>query len=123
MFKNYLLIATRTLSKNLGYTSINVFGLAIGLACCLLVTLYIRFETSFENFHENKASLYRYVSRYERDGQMRMQTNLPPGMAPLLANHFPEVEHYTRFGEVDERPLMVFEKQPLDAKRFVMAHA
>ncbi|MBL7834540.1 MAG: ABC transporter permease [Cyclobacteriaceae bacterium] len=123
MFKNYLLIATRTLSKNLGYTSINVFGLAIGLACCLLVTLYIRFETSFENFHENKASLYRYVSRYERDGQMRMQTNLPPGMAPLLANHFPEVEHYTRFGEVDERPLMVFEKQPLDAKRFVMADA
>lgn len=123
MFKNYLLIATRTLSKNLGYTSINVFGLAIGLACCLLVTLYIRFETSFENFHENKASLYRYVSRYERDGQMRMQTNLPPGMAPLLANHFSEVEHYTRFGEVDERPLMVFEKQPLDAKRFVMADA
>lgn len=123
MFKNYLLIATRTLSKNLGYTSINVFGLAIGLACCLLVTLYIRFETSFENFHENKASLYRYVSRYERDGQMRMQTNLPPGMAPLLANYFPEVEHYTRFGEVDERPLMVFEKQPLDAKRFVMADA
>lgn len=123
MFKNYLLIATRTLSKNLGYTSINVFGLAIGLACCLLVTLYIRFETSFENFHENKASLYRYVSRYERDGQMRMQTNLPPGMAPLLANHFPEVEHYTRLGEVDERPLMVFEKQPLDAKRFVMADA
>lgn len=123
MFKNYLLIATRTLSKNLGYTSINVFGLAIGLACCLLVTLYIRFETSFENFHENKASLYRYVSRYERDGQMRMQTNLPPGMAPLLANHFPEVEHYTRFGEVDERPLMVFEKQPLDAKRLVMADA
>lgn len=123
MFKNYLLIATRTLSKNLGYTSINVFGLAIGLACCLLVTLYTRFETSFENFHENKASLYRYVSRYERDGQMRMQTNLPPGMAPLLANHFPEVEHYTRFGEVDERPLMVFEKQPLDAKRFVMADA
>lgn len=123
MFKNYLIIATRTLSKNLGYTSINVFGLAIGLACCLLVTLYIRFETSFENFHENKASLYRYVSRYERDGQMRMQTNLPPGMAPLLANHFPEVEHYTRFGEVDDRPLMVFEKQPLDAKRLVMADA
>lgn len=123
MFKNYLLIATRNLSKNLGYTSINVFGLAIGLACCLLVTLYIRFETSFENFHENKASLYRYVSRYERDGQMRMQTNLPPGMAPLLANHFPEVELYTRFGEIDERPLMVFDKQPLDAKRFVMADA
>lgn len=121
MFKNYLLIATRTLSKNLGYTSINVFGLAIGLACCLLVTLYIRFEASFESFHENKATLYRYISRYERDGQMRMQTNLPPGMAPLLANHFPEVELYSRFGDVDERPLMVYEKQPLDAKRFVMA--
>ena len=120
MFKNYLLIATRNLSKNLGYTSINVFGLAIGLACCLLVTLYIRFETSYENFHENKASLYRYISRYERDGQMRMQTNLPPGLAPLVANSFNEIEMYARFGEIDERPLLVYNNQPLDAKRLAM---
>ncbi len=120
MFKNYLLIAARNLSKNLGYTSINVFGLAIGLACCLLVTLYIRFETSFENFHENKASLYRYISRYERDGQMRMQTNLPPGFAPLIANTFSEVEMYARLGEIDERPLLMYNNQPLDAKPLVM---
>lgn len=121
MFKNYLLIAVRNLSKNLGYTSINVFGLAIGLACCLLVTLYIRFETSFEDFHENKASLYRYVARNERDGQMRMQVNLPPGAAPLIASNFTEVSEYSRFGEIDARPLLMFNKQPLDAKAFVMA--
>jgi putative ABC transport system permease protein len=121
MFKNYLLIATRTLSKNLGYTSINVFGLAIGLACCLLVTLYVRFETSFEDFHENKASLYRYISRYERDEQMRMQVNLPPGFGPLMANSFNEVEMYARLGEIDSRPLLMFGNQPLDSKPLAMS--
>jgi putative ABC transport system permease protein len=120
MFRNYLLIAVRNLSKNIGYTSINVFGLAVGLACCLLVTLYVRFETSFENFHENKGSLYRYIPRYERDGQMSMQTNLPPGFAPLIANNFGEVEMYSRYGEIDARPLLVYGKQPLDAKTLVM---
>ncbi len=123
MFKNYLLIAVRNLSKNLGYTSINVFGLAVGLACCLLVTLYIQFETSFENFHDNKESLYRYVARFERDEQMRMQVNLPPGMAPLIGNNFNEVKEFSRYGEIDSRPLLMFGKQSLDAKPLVMADA
>lgn len=120
MFKNYLLIATRNLSKNLGYTSINVFGLAIGLACCLLVTLYIRFETSFENFHENKASLYRYIARNEKDGAVKMQTNLPSGFGPLIGSSIREVEMYSRFSESDSRPLLFFNEKVLDAKPMVI---
>lgn len=116
MFKNYLRIAVRNLSRNLGYTSINVFGLAIGLACCLLVTLYIRFETSFENFHENKASLYRYISRSEKEGSVNMQTNLPSGFGPLIGSSVREVEMYSRVSEMDSRPLLVFNEKVLDAK-------
>jgi hypothetical protein len=92
MIKNYLLIAVRNLTKNFGYTAINIFGLAIGLACCLLVTLYIRFELSYENFHENKASIYRYIPRGERDGKVSMQTMLPAGFGPLINDSFREVE-------------------------------
>jgi putative ABC transport system permease protein len=120
MFKNYVLIAVRNLSKNLGYTSINVFGLAIGLACCLLVTLYIQFETSFESFHENRTSLYRYISRSEKDGSVNMQTNLPSGFGPLIGTSIREVEMYSRFSEMDSRPLLYFNEKVLDAKPFAI---
>jgi len=116
MLRNYLLIATRSLYKNLGYTSINIFGLAIGLACCLLVTLYVRFELSYENFHENKESIYRYIPRGERDGQVSMQTMLPSGFGPLIAESFREVEMFTRFTDVNERPLIRKGDTFLDAK-------
>lgn len=123
MFKNYLLIATRTLSKNLGYTSINVIGLAIGLACCLLVTLYVRFETSYEDFQTNKDSIYRYIPGSEREGEVSMQVNLPAGFAPLTANNFKEVEMYTRFGIMESRPLLVTGEKFLDAKSFAIGDA
>lgn len=116
MLRNYLLIATRSLYKNLGYTSINIFGLAIGLACCLLVTLYVRFELSYETFHENKESIYRYIPRGERDGQVSMQTMLPSGFGPLIAESFREVEMFTRFTDVNERPLIRKGDTFLDAK-------
>lgn len=121
MLRNYLLIATRSLYKNLGYTSINIFGLAIGLACCLLVTLYVRFELSYENFHENKESIYRYIPRGERDGQVSMQTMLPSGFGPLIAESFREVEMFTRFTDVNERPLIRKGDTFLDAKTLSVA--
>jgi putative ABC transport system permease protein len=121
MFKNYLLIAARNLTKNIGYTSINVFGLAIGLACCFLVTLYIGYELSFENFHQNKQSIYRYIPRSERDGAVNMQTYLPAGFGPFVKEHFREIKAYTRFTVADQRPLLVFNNQTLEAKPLALA--
>jgi putative ABC transport system permease protein len=121
MLKNYLLIATRSLYKNLGYTTINIFGLAVGLASCLLVTLYVRFELSYENFHENKESIYRYIPRGERDGDVHMQTMLPAGFGPLIKDSFHEVEMFSRFSDVDERPLFRFGDTFLDARTLSIA--
>jgi len=121
MLKNYLLIAMRSLGKNLGYTAINIFGLAVGLASCLLVTLYVRFELSYENFHDNKESIYRYIPRGERDGEVRMQTMLPAGFGPLIDDAFHEVEMFTRFSDVDERPLFRRGDTFLDAKTLSVA--
>lgn len=121
MIKNYLLIAIRNLTKNFGYTAINIFGLAIGLACCLLVTLYIRFELSYENFHDKKASVYRYIPRGERDGKVSMQTMLPAGFGPLIKDSFREVEKFTRFSDVDERALLRKGDLFLDAKTLSVA--
>ena len=50
MLKNYLLIATRSLYKNLGYTSINIFGLAIGITTCLIIMLFVNNEISYDRF-------------------------------------------------------------------------
>lgn len=121
MLRNYLLIAFRNLTKNAGYTSINVIGLAIGLSCCLLVTLYVQFELSYDQFHEKKSNLYRYVSRGERDGQVRMQTYLPAGFAPLMKEGFSEVEMFTRFTTMDEQPLLKFDDKFLEAKPLALA--
>jgi putative ABC transport system permease protein len=121
MLRNYLLIAVRNLTKNMGYTAINVIGLAVGLACCLLVTLYIRFEVSYDDFHKNGAHLYRYIPRGERDGQVRMQTFLPAGFGPLVKENFSEVRLYSRFGGVADRPLIRVEDKFLPAKPFAMA--
>jgi len=121
MLKNYLLIGFRSLYKNLGYTFINVFGLAIGLACCLLVTVYVRFELSYEDFHENKESIYRYIPRGERDGEISMQTMLPAGFGPLIKDSFHEVEMFTRFSDVDERPLFRTGDTFMDAKTLSVA--
>src|SRR3989337_1005477 len=121
MFRNYLLIAIRNLSKNFGYTLINVTGLAIGLASCLLVSLYVRFEMSFENFHLKKENIYRYVPRGERDGAISMQTMAPAGFGPLIKDNFKEIEMFTRFAPMEERPLLKYDDSALDAKPLVMA--
>src|SRR5687768_15986498 len=121
MFRNYLLIAVRNLSKNFGYTLINVTGLAIGLASCLLVSLYVRFEMSFENFHLKKENIYRYVPRSEKDGAVYMQTMVPAGFGPFVKDNFKEIEMFSRFAPMDERPLLKYGDKILDAKPLALA--
>jgi putative ABC transport system permease protein len=62
MLWTYLKIGARNLAKNRPYALINIGGLAIGIACCLLIFLVIRFETSFDNFHPDRDRIYRLIS-------------------------------------------------------------
>jgi putative ABC transport system permease protein len=71
MLKNYLKIALRNRLKYKGYSSINVFGLAVGMAGCFLIMLYVRFELSYENFHANKDNIYRVIPRW-MNGEVEM---------------------------------------------------
>ena len=59
MFKSHLRIAVRTSWRHKGYASINVFGLAIGLACCMVILLYVRHELSFDRFHTDADRIHR----------------------------------------------------------------
>ena len=62
MLQNYIKIALRTMLRNKSYSIINILGLSIGVACCLLLSLYIQDEWSYDKHHNNLSSLYRITS-------------------------------------------------------------
>ena len=74
MLKNYLKIALRNLRRHKGYAFINVFGLALGLACCLLVVLFIQDELAYDRFHEEGDRVYRLVSEIKQSADAEFDT-------------------------------------------------
>ncbi|HZY79777.1 MAG TPA: hypothetical protein VFE50_09650 [Cyclobacteriaceae bacterium] len=80
MFQNYLLVTIRNIRSNKIFSLINIAGLAIGLSACFMIWQYVRFETSYDNFHVNKDKLYRVTLDFrENTGELigRSAGNLP----------------------------------------------
>lgn len=96
MIKNYFKIAFRTLWKNKGYSAINIFGLAIGLATCLLITLYVTDELSYDKFNEQAANIYRINSDIQVGGGKLHMTQTSDMMGAVLKKDYPQVKEYTR---------------------------
>jgi putative ABC transport system permease protein len=96
MIKNYFKVALRNLWKNKGYSAINVFGLAIGLATCLLITLYVTNELSYDRFNSKADRIYRISSDLRFGGGDVHMTQTSDMMGQLLKKDHPEVEQYTR---------------------------
>lgn len=94
LLPNFLKVTLRNFSRNKGYTLINITGLAIGLACCILIFLYVRHELSYDRFHENSDRIYRVSSEVippQTDELQRFPTvGWPVGRT--LENNFPGVE-------------------------------
>lgn len=97
MFKNYLKIAWRNLMKNKIFSLINIFGLSVGLTCCMLITLYLRYETSYDSHQKNLNNLYQvgtvFIKKGEKDDR---SANTPAPLAPAMKEEFPEVQDATR---------------------------
>ena len=96
MFRNYLNTAIRHLLQYRGYSAINVLGLAIGIASCVLIMLYVQDELSYDQHHEKKERIYRLAISEMAGGKPDEWAMSPPSWAPVLASEFPEIEHYTR---------------------------
>ncbi len=88
---NYLKIAFRNLKRYRGYSFINIVGLALGMTCFLLIMLYVRFELSYDRFHENRDRIYQILNRYETEGKINWHGYSPAPLAPTLVNDFPEI--------------------------------
>ena len=98
MLRNYLRIALRNLRKHPLYTVINVSGLAVGMACCLLILLLVRHEWSYDRFHEHGDRIYRTTIEYVApDGAVNYQNMMFPDFTPLLKDEFPAIEQATWF--------------------------
>src|SRR3972149_5304943 len=98
MLKNYLKTALRNFAKHKIYSLLNIFGLAVGITCTILIIFYIEFEFSFDNFHKNEDKLFRISVVSSREGKMRDES--PVFTAPIgpdMKSEFPEIKQYTRF--------------------------
>ena len=96
MFRNYFKTAFRNLLKNKFYTSINVIGLAVGLATCLLILLYVLDELSFDKYNVNADRIYRVNNEIKFGGNYFDLAQGPALMGSTMVREFPQVEQYTR---------------------------
>jgi len=96
MLQNYLKIALRNLLRNRVYSAINIFGLALGVACCLLLTLYIQDEVSYDKHHQRSEDVYRIVTHFQSDLGFDKLGSASPPIAMTLKDEIPEVESATR---------------------------
>ena len=111
MLRNYLSIALRNIAANPLFSMINILGLAIGLACCIVITVFVNYELSYDKHWNNADRIYR-VTRDFFGNDLKLARVAPP-IGPLLAEDFPEIEAVTRLlqpGRVrlsrDERSIM-----------------
>src|SRR5690348_6649858 len=97
MLKNYIKVAFRNLWRNKGFSSINIIGLAIDLATCLLITIYVMDELSYDRFNKNADRIYRVDGDIQFGGTHFVLAVAPDQMGPTLVKDYPQVEQAVRF--------------------------
>ena len=96
MLKNYIKVAFRNLRKNKGYSFINITGLAVGIACCIAILLYVKNELSYDKFNKNADQIYRvHLEARINNNEINSATS-PSPLGLTLKHDFPEVSAYTR---------------------------
>ncbi len=109
MIKNYVKVTLRNIFKHKGYALINIAGLAIGMACCLLISIWVLDELSYDKFHENISYLYRVEENQHYSGRVYHVTVTPHPLAPALKEEIAGIKdaarvvwaggHLFRYGE------------------------
>ncbi len=121
MLSNYLKIAWRLILRNKVYTAINLLGLAIGIACTVLISLYVLDELSYDRFHEKADRIVRVVeNQSDQEGNVAEMATTFGALAPVLETEFPEWESVSRLFRIS--PLVsVNEEKKFQEKSFFFA--
>jgi len=112
MLKNYLKITIRNIKRHKGYSFINISGLAIGMACCILILLWVKDELNFDRFHENADVIYRITDRYPDSSGGYSSTAVSPWpLAEALKTDFPEIVESARLRILTHRLISYKDKK------------
>lgn len=121
MFQNYLITAYRTLGKRKAYTAVNILGLSVGIACCLFIALYVRHESSYDNFFPSGDRIYRIALERVYPERVGFFASSPVTVAPTLLDHYPEVEAATRLHRLffqPEVPVRIADESFIETKYY-----
>jgi putative ABC transport system permease protein len=121
MFKNYFKTALRSLWKNKTASVINIFGLTIGLTCCLLIALYIQHELSYDKFQTKGERIARVIMEYSFDGSTTSQKGnyTSVRVASVFKSTFPEVESTVKMTQYSK--VVHYGNKLIDEKKFMYA--
>ena len=102
MIKSYFRLAFRNLVKRRGYSLLNIFGLALGITCCLLIFQYVAFEKSFDRFEKQTDQIVRLRLDSYHAGELQWKSATSyPAFGPTMKRDFPEVENFCRLHDAD----------------------
>ena len=96
MLMNYSKITVRHIRRHKGYSFINVVGLAVGMACCILILLWVQDELSYDKFHVHADEIGRVITHQQSAAGMQSAALSPPPLAEYLVNGYPEIINATR---------------------------
>ncbi|MFY0593363.1 ABC transporter permease [Roseivirga sp.] len=121
MLKNYLKIAFRSLLKSKSTSLINVLGLSTGIACCIIIFLFVQNETSFDKFHDKSDEIFRVLTIDEALGVSSNLVGITmPALGESMKNNFPEVENSVRM-LTQGRQLITYDQQGYYSEHFAYA--
>ncbi len=98
MLRFNIKIALRNIWKNKVFSSINILGLALSIACCLVISIYIWNEVHYDSFHKNYSRIYRITEKQNQAGTIYNVAVTPGPLAPALEKDFPEIRQSVRIG-------------------------
>ncbi len=101
MFKNYMKITIRNIKRQKGFSFINIAGLAVGIACCIIMLLWVQEELSWDRFHENGDNIYRIIGEVQENDKALNTARTPDPLTPALKNNYPEIKNVIRYQSVD----------------------
>src|SRR5881398_3392085 len=110
MFRTHLKIAARNLVGNKLFSIVNISGLAIGIACSLLLFMFVRDELSFDRGHHNANAIYRAYLQLKINGKESTNGKTAAPLGPTLVKDFPQVIGFSRVGYFGAHDLRVGEK-------------
>jgi putative ABC transport system permease protein len=120
MLKNYFKIAWRNMMKNKVFSFINILGLSTGLTCCMLITLYILNETSYDRYQKNADNIYQVGTDFIGLGNFKKQPTTPAAMGEIMKSVFPEIQQTTRLARLfaEDKTLLQYTPQNDAVKSF-----